>query len=97
MKYLKVTVDVNDGDYVTEINPISNEKLATLLPFINHLAKYKHEHNWQNVKTQWTGDPKLIEQFADYVPYPPEYNGDNGAHTIENVHVFEVTNVEELF
>jgi len=33
-KYIIITADINDGDYVTSINQISDETLETIMPVI---------------------------------------------------------------
>lgn len=101
-RYVIITADTNDADYVikkTEIDKDFEEKYGELIEAI----KNNSEENWicgdiANKNTRYSKvyskkgfDIKLLENFSYYVP-----TGEYGCHTIESIEIIEVTNEEKL-
>lgn len=107
MKYLYISADYNDADYVTTFCEIRE----STIPLIKKVAAAitavgKHNSNWQmeGYNNNRDSDPyKLyegvltvdeIDSFNTWVPYAPEAAG--GIHTIYGIKIFEITNEETL-
>lgn len=105
-KYLKITADTNDADYITEETEISGwveDNLSTILKVGREVLKYGREnpykHNWDNIDHsaayQDTYEGVLTQEelfvFSEVCPYN-EY----GIHTITSIEVREVTLIEKL-
>lgn len=88
---LTVVADTNDGDYMTEINKISEEDLKRFLPLFAAIQDSSFDHNW--CTSYYERDPcprsmyarfdsELIEEFDQLVPH-----GEYGVHTIDSIRV----------
>lgn len=88
-----ITADTNDGDYVTEINKITQEELDEIFPVIEAIKKCPEQHNWpapveygfDELKKRY---PELseeqIEIFDAWCP-----TGEYGIHTIKSIVYYE--------
>lgn len=105
-KYLKITADTNDADYITEETKIEGwveENLDTILRVGREVLKYGREnpnkHNWDNIdysaayKDTYEGifTQEELAMFSEVCPY---YEW--GIHTITSIEVREVIVIEEL-
>ena len=109
MKYfINVTADINDGDYVEEMNEVKESDLINILAVCNVLKDFKrnYSHNWETGKLERKKTPEIlyiqtglltleqVEIFYEFIP-----SGDEeypGIHTIKEVKIFYVSNVEEF-
>lgn len=98
-KYLLVTADTNDADYVTDVTEINNEDLIRVKKIFSMLPK-KKRHNWPDHDDYQKGNifdkyKKLTEEDFDFINgYIP--HGEYGIHTIESVRVLEVISDETI-
>lgn len=96
-KYLLVTADTNDGDYISDFNLITDEQLEEIKPVIEAISNVDRAVNWCNWPDSenldetpyMTYDGILTEEqittFRHFTPY-----GEYGIHSIENVHVIQI-------
>jgi hypothetical protein len=99
-KYISITADTNDGDYVTEITEITDEQIKLIKPVIEAIKNApKDKHGWGN--NYETGEminksdaKKLyghLEGFDTFDSFVP--SGDDnypGVHTIEKIKIFQL-------
>ena len=100
MKYeITITADTNDADYITAVNPISEEDLGTIKPLIEAIKnfkpyknKYTHGHNYStgNCLRGDMGEksPEELYEFdSDVFGLFEEYlpYSEYGIHTIESI------------
>jgi len=105
VKYIYIKVDVNDGDYIGELNKISELDLSLILPVINEISNFKpytvrgatHYNNFpygdyldENAEELY-GHLDGYKTFLNYLP-STEY----GFHTIEEIKILEVENEMNL-
>lgn len=95
---VKIVADTNDGDYITEISKINEEKIQLLHKVVNIIkTKFTNNHsNWENSEYgNYDNDPKQvykndltedeIEWFDNLLPY-----GEIGIHTIVSIEYYEL-------
>ncbi len=104
-KYIEITCDINDGDYITKRSLINDEGLELIQSFINEIKNVKG-HNFPNLVDN---KENLIELYPDY--FTLDEDGDLkslnrvaslffelipdwefGVHTIESIIILEVIN-----
>jgi len=105
-KYLKITADTNDADYITEETEIKGwveENLDTILKVGREVLKYGREnpykHNWDNIdhsaayQDAYKGviTQEELEVFSEVCPYH-----EWGIHSIESIEVREITVLEKI-
>ena len=66
MKYLNITADTNDGDYISNLSEISEEELEKILPVIEAIKNFKPytvnitegdwSHDWTHNNNYPVGD-----------------------------------------
>ena len=100
-KYLIIKADMNDGDYVSEKNLVSDEQLKELMPIIKAIKACKEDHNWPNYdgadkdfKELYEGI--LTDRQIDLMMYYTPSGGDGGIHTIESIELLEVSKETKL-
>lgn len=87
-KYLYITADSNDGDYVSQINKIDEDDLKSLLPLFEAIKNFKpysakgftHRHNWPH------GDGEYIPR--EDLGEKPLYELYEGVLTSEQIDFF---------
>lgn len=96
-KYLEITADPNDADYVTERTVVTDEQLEAIKPVIEAIKNCKADHNWETGEMKADCTPQKlyvdigilskdqIKLFDNFLPYS-EY----GIHTIESVKLLVV-------
>lgn len=106
MKYIIVTADTNDADYINNKSPITDEQIAQLMPLIEAIknfkpykGKYMCNHNW-TVGDCFRGDlgEKTPEELYEGVVSEEVFEmfnellpwGEYGIHTIKMIEVIEV-------
>ena len=92
-KIIIVEGDHNDGDYVTNIERISEKQLSVLKPILAKMKKSKDvdwSSNWKDKYPNLTEEE--LEIFDSYVPYAD--NAD--IHTIVSVRILEVTSDKNM-
>lgn len=97
-KLLIVVADTNDGDYITCISPITDEKLESFSKLINAI-KQNGSYNWST--SEYSDEPRpkemysefggVVDDFGFYVPH-----GEYGVHTIDSIRVVECVSDLEL-
>lgn len=101
MANLKILIegDINDADYISEINDITEEQLNSIKPIIEAVKNCTNRHNWVNDYDNHTIDelyPQFfidgdespeMETFYEFLPH-----GEHGIHSIDKIVVFEVVN-----
>jgi hypothetical protein len=110
-KYIVITADTNDGDYVSEKTPIGDEDLAVIQPVIDAIKEYtetdhgKQVWNWWAVDSSRQDNPTPKELYLDSGKCTEEafdvFNSfvpyfEGGVHTIVSIEVLEVTNEYSL-
>ena len=104
-KYLIITADYNDGDYVSDKNEVSDEDLIEFQPIIEVLKKQQKltSHNWETRECSDNCTPEIlyietgklteeqVELFDFYVP-----KGEYGSHTITSIELLEVVKETKL-
>lgn len=98
MKKIYVNVDTNDGDYVGKISDISDEEIQEILPLVEAIKNqksgdgnfpYGEVFGWKASKiySNFSG----FDIFLDFIPYT-EY----GFHDIDQIEIYEITNIQKL-
>ncbi len=101
-KYIIITADTNDGDYITEKTKITDEQIEKYKPVIEAIKKSKasgYGHTWETgemanstLSEQYPDvDENLLENFNQHLPY-----GEYGVHSIESIEILEVANEYSL-
>jgi hypothetical protein len=106
-KYLVITGDVNDGDYVMCQHAITDKQIEALTPIIEAIKDYKiknyHGCNWNIGYSSQPGPQEIykgilteqdIDSFSGWLPCGE--NGE-GIHSIESITVLVVTEEIQLF
>ena len=102
-KYIYITADTNDGDYVSDMTIITDEELEIIKPVIEAIKNCKTSHNWETGEMAGNCRPKDLyvktgiltqEQVDDFSEYCP--HGEYGIHTIEEITLYNVESEEEL-
>ena len=96
-KYIEITADHNDGDYLTNRNAITDEELKEYLPLIKEIKECGG--SWEigdcaeeTLREQYPEfDESLLDNFNFYVP-----SGEYGVHTITDIVILEVVNETKL-
>jgi hypothetical protein len=100
-KYLVITGDVNDGDYVMCQHEVTDKQIEALTPIIEAVKKYKKENpyevNWnlgqareQRPEEMYKGilTEQQVDSFNGWLPCGE--NGE-GIHSVESINVLVVT------
>lgn len=95
-KYIIVTADTNDGDYVTNKSLITDDELESIKPIIQEIKKNsgqygRGEAGYYFKSEEHYGHLDSFDLFDDFTPY-----GEHGIHTIESIEILEVINEEKL-
>lgn len=94
-KYIIIVGDTNDGDYVTEKTPITDQEIEQLKPILAHIGKKssnwntRYEYDEDELATLIYKDVFTEEQFKLMDKFVP--HGEYGIHTIESVDIITVT------
>ena len=105
--FIEITVDTNDGDYMTAVNEIEEGELKAIRPLIEKIKAFtprgpnnnnypygeclREDLGQKSVGDLYNVDPEVIETFEGFTPYS-EY----GFHTITSITVYEKINEEVL-
>ena len=101
-RYIIITGDSNDADYITSKKEIEEDFEEVYGELIKAIINNKNSYNWWSfdsnkeedfitVYSQLGFSIKLIEDFSYFVP-----SGEYGIHTITSIEIIEVTNEEKL-
>lgn len=98
-KYLIITADTNDGDYVTQKTLITDDKLELLKPMIEAVKNCKENYNYETGEmiSETEGADEIYKNVPNFdlfdscVPH-----GEYGIHTIESIELLEVINEQKL-
>lgn len=99
-KYIIITADTNDADYVTRKTVINDTEIKLIKEILSKLPKNGRRISWKNGDMGDTASELIknnilteeeVEFFEEYLP-----RGEYGIHTIESVEILEVTNEERL-
>jgi len=102
-KYIIITADTNDGDYVKERTLVTDAKLKKLEPIIKAIKEYEGHHNWETQDMEDDATPdilyvrtkkltkKQVEFFEEFIP-----NSEYGIHTIVDIELIEVVSEKKL-
>ena len=91
MKYICITADWNDADYICNLETISDATLELIKPVIKAIKENKGYNNWEDAHEKYVESKlvseKALKTFAYLVP-----SGYEGAevHTIESVEILDV-------
>jgi len=96
IKYINITADINDGDYVSEIGTITEEQLEIIKPVVDAINKNKGRYETGDMSDKYDskklyGNLEGFKTFRKYVPF-----GNYGVHTIESVVIYNVESTEKL-
>lgn len=109
-KYLVITADTNDGDYITALNEITSEQLFLIQHIIDAIKAFKpYGDKWKHTTNYSNGDfvrkdlgEKTAEELYGQIPgfelfqeFIPVLDN-NGIHTITNITVLEIFNETKL-
>lgn len=93
-KYVIITADTNDADYVTEKTEVSDETIELIKPIAEAISNCKENYNWpwheccdKSIEELYEGilTEDQIDLFKDLCPY-----GEYGVHTIEDIEILVV-------
>lgn len=95
-KYIIITADTNDGDYITEKSLITDIQIELIKPIIEQINKNNGQYGRGEAGYDFDaeenyGDLDNFNLFDDFVPY-----GEYGIHTIESIEILEVVKEEKL-
>lgn len=101
-KFIYITADMNDGDYISELTEISEERFELIAPVIDAIVHCPYKTNYptgyfragtlyNQTAEKLYGHLQGFEFFDELRPVS-EY----GIHTINEIKVLEVTNIKEL-
>lgn len=95
-KYIIITADTNDGDYITEKTLITDEQIELIKPIIEEIKKNNGdfgvgEAGWRNPSKEEYTHMKGYDLFMEIIPY-----GENGFHSIDSIEVITVVETEKL-
>jgi hypothetical protein len=99
---ISVEADTNDGDYVTEINYITEETLKQIKPVIKAIKKCSDGNNFRtgemasesdSAKSYYVGEGHVTQEEFDAF-YELVSSGEYGVHTIEEIKIYKV--LEEI-
>ena len=98
-KYIIITADTNDADYVTKKSEITDEQMELIKPMIEAIKNCEEEHNYetQDCISETEGADEIYKNvpgfdlFDRFVP-----SNEYGIHTIESVEILEVSNEYKL-
>lgn len=97
-KYIIITADINDGDYITSINQISDETLTNIMPVIEAIKKQskKQRHNFTDALREIYEKSNInrFDQFCYLLP--GTINDDDHIHTIKHITILDVLNETKL-
>lgn len=97
-KYIVITADVNDGDYITSINQISDEILANIMPIIEAIKKQskKQRHNFTDdlQEVYKKSNTNRFDHFC--ILLPGTINDDDEIHTINHITILDILNETKL-
>jgi len=87
---ITITVDENDGDYVTEISELNEKQLDVIRPLIKAIKK---KGIYRNYMVGECGDIPYEDQYPEFdldvheafLDYCPSY--EYGFHTIESIYI----------
>jgi len=93
-KYVIITADTNDADYITEKTEVSDKTIELLKPIAEAIKNCKKRHNWPN--HEYVDDcldflyegiltEDQIELFNSLCP-----SSEYGIHTIKNIEILVV-------
>lgn len=97
-KYIEITADTNDGDYVSQRSKITDAQIEALKPVIKAIKAVGGHHNWETGEMIEGRSPKElyldtnilskheVDLFYEFVPC-----GEYGIHTIESVKILVVS------
>jgi hypothetical protein len=94
MKYIYITADTNDGDYIYQLSQITEEQLEEIQPVIDAVKANNGDFSCRDMGDSGErlyGDLPGYDEFYDHVP-----RGQYGIHTIESIEVFTVSDVKTL-
>ncbi len=109
-KYIIITADTNDADYITSKNVITDEELQLITPVIQAIKYYteskstKQKWNWDtHGYNDLTPESRYLESeivseeaFYTFEEFCPT-GGEHGFHSIVHIEVLEVANEICLF
>lgn len=93
-KYIIITADTNDGDYIIEKNLIDDENIEIIKPIISEIIKNNGDFRCGDIGNSGIdlyGEMNGYDIFYEYIPY-----GEHGIHTIESIEIIEVSNEYKL-
>ena len=98
-KYIIITADTHDADYVTKKSDITDEEIELIKPMIEAIKNCKYEYNYETEEMIEYGEGALkiykdisnFNIFNKFVPY-----GEYGIHTIESVEILIVESEQKL-
>jgi hypothetical protein len=105
--YINITADYNDGDYISEMNEITQESLDFIRPVIKAIQEFDGGNNFPTGECYRSElgelsarelyvDSGLVsqEQFDAFRKLTP--SSEFGIHTIESIHLYEVLKETQL-
>lgn len=84
-KYLIITADTNDADYVREKTEITDEELEVITPVIEAIKAYDNDKTIKYQKWNWW---RIDNSYRDN-PTPEKLYVENGKCTQEALEIFE--------
>jgi hypothetical protein len=91
-KYIHIEADTNDGDYVAKLKRITEEEIVRFRPIIKEIVENDGKYETGDIGNsaeELYGGFEYFDDFRCFVPY-----GEYGVHTIEQIKILEVINVE---
>lgn len=95
-RYIIITADTNDGDYITEKSLITDTQIELIKPIIEQINNNNGQYGKGEVGEDFDAEENYgtldnFQLFDYFVPY-----GEYGVHTIESIEILEVVKEERL-
>lgn len=105
MKYIRITVDMGDADYISELSEISEKELESIWPIILALrSKNLKSNNFdiQNYNSNAYARRYYVDGgICDEQSYLTFYKlcpcVESGFHSVVKIELFDVSKIEELY
>ena len=109
-KYILISADVNDGDYINSKNEITDEELKLIMPVINAINDFnedksikKQKYNWYTIddrnktpESLYINTGKCTNKSFDAFSELLPCMETESIHTIESIEILEISNEIKL-
>lgn len=94
-KYILIKVDTNDGDYIEQLNKISQEKFESIFPVIELIKENDGDYSCGEMGDSGEELYSHLDGYNAFDHLCPRV--EYGFHTIESIEIYDVSNVSKLY